>query len=48
MGRPPKFQFDLDQVVDLICNRKLSIPLAAKELNCTCDALRDYVKKCDI
>ena len=48
MGRPSKYKFDHDVVVDLIQRQKLSIPLAAKELNCSYNSLREYVKRNNI
>lgn len=48
MGRPSKYKFKHDVVVDLIQRQKLSIPLAAKELNCSYSSLREYTKSNNI
>lgn len=44
VGRPPKYVFDYDTVVGLMCTQRLSVPLAAKQLECSADALRHYIK----
>lgn len=44
MGRPPKYVFDYGTVVDLMCIQRLSVPLAAEQLECSADALRHYIK----
>lgn len=44
MGRPSKYVIAYNDVVELLCNQRLSIPLAAKQLKCSCDSLRNYVQ----
>ena len=48
MGRPPKYRFVFEAVIELLCDQRLSLPMAAKKLGCSYDALRDYVRKNNI
>ena len=44
MGRPSKYVFDYDAVVNLLCSQRLSVLLAARQLGCSADSLRHYVE----
>lgn len=48
MGRPSKYNLKYADVVKLLCEDKLSIPLAADKLKCSSDAIRYFVARHDI
>lgn len=48
MGRPCKYNFDKDEVIELIVTERLSLPLAAKRLKCSYDSLRAFIKRNNI